>query len=151
MKNKFSKHWNASKQPRKQRKFKANAPLHIKRKLMSVNLAKELRKKYSTRNIEVRKNDTVKIMKGKFKNKQGKILTANTKHTYVIIENIQVKKQDGSKANIKFHPSNLQIIELNLDDKRRMNNESKKEKQILKTEKKEIKEKTNKKNTGEKK
>ena len=151
MKNKFSKHWKASKQPRKQRKFIANAPLHIKRKLMSVNLAKELRKKYSTRNIEIRKNDTVKIMKGKFKNKQGKILTANIKKTYVIIENMQVKKQDGSKANIKFHPSNLQIVELNLDDKRRMNKSEKQNKEENKT--KEAKEKSTKlkENKGEKK
>lgn len=120
MKQKFSKHWKASKQPRKQRKYVAKAPLHIKRKLLSVNLSKELRKKYRRRNIPVKKGDNVKIMRGKFKNKQGKIIQVYTKNSKVTIENIQIKKQDGSKANIKIHPSNLQIIELNMEDKKRM-------------------------------
>ncbi len=119
MKKRFSKHWKASKQPRKQRKYIAKAPLHIKRKLLSVNLAKELRKKYGIRNIPVRKGDTVTIMKGKFKKKHGKVLKVNTKRTKVIIEGVQVKKQDGSKADIKLHPSILQITALNLEDKKR--------------------------------
>ena len=120
MKNKFSKHWKASKQPRKQRKYAANAPLHLKRKLLSVNLSKELRKRFSKRNIVVRKGDTVKIMRGKFKTKSGKIIEVNVKTSKVKIEGIMVKKQDGSKVNIKMRPSNLQIIELNLEDKKRM-------------------------------
>ena len=120
MKNKFSKHWKASKQPRKQRKYAANAPLHLKRKLLSVNLSKELRKRFSKRNIVVRKGDTVKIMRGKFKTKSGKITEVNIKTSKVKIEGIMAKKQDGSKVNIKMRPSNLQIIELNLEDKKRM-------------------------------
>ena len=119
MKNKFSKHWKASTQPRKQRKYVANAPLHIKRKLLSVNLSKELRNKHKVRNIEVRKGDTVKIMRGKFKKKTGKIIEVNVKISKVKVEGIQVKKQDGSKANIKMQPSNLQIIELNMEDQKR--------------------------------
>lgn len=69
----------------------------------------------------MRKGDTVKVMRGKFKMKTGKITEVFTKISKVIIEGITVKKQDGSKANIKMRPSNLQIIELNLDDKKRMN------------------------------
>ena len=57
MKKEFSKAWKGSKQPRKQRKFLAKAPLHIKRKLLSVNLSKGLRAVHNTRNIEVRKED----------------------------------------------------------------------------------------------
>ncbi len=122
MKQKFSTKWKASKQPRKKRKYAANAPLHIKRKLLSVNLSKELRKKYGKRNIIVRKGDNVKIMKGKFKNKHGKIIEANIKNLKLKIEGIMVKKQDGSKVNARIHPSNLQIIELNLEDRKRMKN-----------------------------
>ena len=136
MKNKFSKHWKSSKQPRKQRKYAANAPLHLKRKLLSVNLSKELRKKFKKRNMVVRKGDTVKVMIGKFKKKTGKIMEVNVKRSKVIIEGITVKKQDGSKANIKMRPSNLQIIELNLDDKKRM----KTTKEEKKSESKETKE-----------
>lgn len=119
MKKKFSKVWKASKQPRKQRKFVANAPLSLRKKLMSSNLSKELRTKYSKRNFPVRKGDTVKIMKGKLKGRTGKITQSDLKKLRVVIEGIQIKKQDGSKANIKMHPSNLQIVELNLDDQKR--------------------------------
>jgi large subunit ribosomal protein L24 len=119
MKRKFSTHWKSSKQPRKQRKYIANAPLHIKRKLMSVNLSKELRKKYQKRSVPLRKKDTVKIMRGKFKGKKGKIIKVLLKTQKVEVEGIQIKKQDGSKVNIKLRPSNLQIIELNVEDKKR--------------------------------
>lgn len=120
MKQKFSKHWKASSQPRRQRKYLANAPLHIKRKLLGVNLSKELRKKYTRRNIPARKGDTVKIMKGKFRKKQGKIISIDVKNSKIRIEGIMIKKQDGSKVNVKIHPSNLQIIELDLEDKKRI-------------------------------
>ena len=130
MKQKFSKHWKSSKQPNKQRKYLANAPLHLKKKFVSVNLSKELRKKYGKRNIPVRKGDTVKIMRGKFKKKQGKVISVELKSSKISIEGIQVKKQDGSKVNIKLQPSNLQIIELNLEDRKR------KIKKEIKTEKK---------------
>lgn len=120
MKKTFSTKWKASKQPRKQRKYLAKAPLHIKRKMLNVNLSKELRKKYQRKNIPVRKGDTVKIMKGNFKKKHGKIIEIYMKKSKVAVEGIQIKKQDGSKVNVKIHPSNLQITELNLNDKKRM-------------------------------
>ena len=119
MKKKFSKKWIASKQPRKQRKFLANAPIHIKKKLLSVNLSKSLRKRYSTRNLVIRKDDTVKIMRGKYKKKQGKVTAVKTKMLKIYVEGIQIKKQDGSKVPVALRPSNLQIVELNLEDKKR--------------------------------
>lgn len=120
MKNEFSTHWKASKRPGKQRKYAAKAPLHLKRKLLSVNLSKDLRKKHHLRNIEVRKGDTVKVMRGKFKKQQGKVIRVKTKSLKVYIENIQVKKRDGAKSDVPLKPSKLQIIELNLDDKKRI-------------------------------
>ena len=123
---KFSLSWKASSKPKKQRKYKANAPLHLKRKLLSCNLSKELRKKYLIRNVPVRKGDTVKILRGKFKKKEGKVTEVFLKLSKIVVEGIQVKKQDGSKANIKLQPSNVQIINLNLDDKKRLKLVSKK-------------------------
>jgi len=130
MKKKFSKHWKSSKQPRKQRKYSANAPLHIKRKMLSVNLSKELRKKYGKRNIPARKGDTVKVLRGKFRKKQGKIIKINTKKSKLEVEGIQIKKQDGSKANVKIQPSNVQIIELNIEDRKRKTGKKMEEKKI---------------------
>ena len=142
MKKQFNKSWKASKQPKKQRKYLANAPLHIKKKFVSVNLSQELRKKYGKRNIPVRKGDTVKIMRGKFKKKQGKVTEVKLKTSKIIIEGIQVKKQDGSKVNVKLQPSNLQIIELNLEDrKRKIGKEIKTEKKKDTSDKKSVEKK----------
>lgn len=136
MNKKFSTHWKASKQPRKQRKYKAKAPLHIKQKLLSANLSKELRKQHKIRSIVLRKGDKVKIMRGKFKNKQGKIIEVNIKNSGIKIEDVMVKKNDGSKVNVKIQPSNVQITELNLDDKKRMKKTESNEKINKKEEKK---------------
>ncbi len=119
MKKKFSKAWKKSKQPRKQKKYAANAPISIRRKFLSVNLSKELRKKYGKRNITVRKGDTVKVMRGTFKKKRGKVSSVEIGRERIIVEGIQVKKRDGSKANVPLRASNLQIVEIYADDKKR--------------------------------
>jgi large subunit ribosomal protein L24 len=126
MKKEFSTYWKGSRQPRKQRKYVAKAPLHIKQKMLSSHLAKELRAKYGRRAFQLRKGDTVKIMNGEHKGKTGKVTDMNVNKMRVAIENIQVTKKDGSKANLYFPPAKLMIIELNLEDK--MRNDS-----ILKT------------------
>ena len=138
MNKKFSTKWKSSKQPRKQRKYMANAPIHLKKKMLNASLSKELRKKYGKRSMPLRKDDTVRIMRGKFKGKQGKITGIKSKNFRIEVEGIQIKKQDGSKVNIKLQPSNLQIIELNLQDSRRN--------KALKSPVKEIKEKSKTKN-----
>ena len=120
MKSKFSKKWIRSKQKRKQKKYQANAPTHIKRKMLSSNLSKDLRKKYSRRSFELRKGDTVKIMRGEFKRKKGKITGIDSENIKIYVEGIQKSKKDGTKVNIPLHPSKLQIAELNLDDKKRL-------------------------------
>jgi large subunit ribosomal protein L24 len=119
MRKKFSTAWKSSKQPRKQRKYLANAPLHLRKKLMKVNLSKELRKKYRKRSFLLRKGDSAKIMRGKFKGKSGKVVSVKLKKRFIEVEGIQIKKKDGSKVNVKMRPSNLQIIELNLEDRKR--------------------------------
>jgi large subunit ribosomal protein L24 len=137
MKKKFSKHWIKSKQTRKKRKYRANAPLNIRRKLVSSNLSKELRGKYKRRNFPLRKGDTIKIMKGEFKGKKGKIASLDLKKTKAVIEGIQRTKKDGTKVNVIFDPSNLQIQELNLDDKQRIKSIEKNIKQAKETKPKE--------------
>jgi len=125
MKQKFSTKWISSKQARKQRKYRANAPLHLRHKFISSNLSKELRKKYGKRNFPLRKGDKVKIMRGKFSGKDGKIGSVNLKKLRVSIEGIQRQKKDGTKINVYFHPSKLQILEFSLEDKERKIREGK--------------------------
>ncbi len=120
MKKDWVSKWKSSKQPRKQRKYVYNAPLHIKRRFLSANLSKELRKKYGIRNIPLRKGDNVKILRGQFKKKVGKVNRVMVKKTKVYVDNIENVKKDGTKAFYPINPSNVQIIDLNLEDKRRI-------------------------------
>lgn len=124
MKKKFSSKWKGSRKARKQRKYRFNAPLHIKQRLMSVNLSKELRKKYGRRNIESRKDDVVRILSGKFRNKKGKIIDIDPRRLKVTVEGIQITKKDGTKVPIWFYPSRLQIVEISSDDKKRFANKN---------------------------
>ncbi len=119
MKTKFSRSWIKSRQPRKQRKYRYNAPLHVRQKFMRAHLSKELRKKYSKRSIALRKGDSVKVMRGQFRNKTGKVDEASVKKTQVYVSGIEFVKRDGTKSRYSLQPSNLMVTELNMDDKLR--------------------------------
>lgn len=120
MKQKFSTKWKSSKQVRKQRKYLHNLPLHLQNKLMAAHLSKELRDKYGKRSIPVKMSDEVKVMRGKFKGRQGKITQVQVQKKRVAIDGIQRSKTDGTKVSVWFHPSSLLIKTLNLEDKKRI-------------------------------
>lgn len=108
-----------SKQPRKQRKFIHKAPLHVRHKLMSVTLSEELREQYGRRSLPVRSGDTVRVMRGDFKDHEGKVEKVDLKHYRVMIEGMSVQKPDGNKVYHPVHPSNIKIIELEMEDDER--------------------------------
>lgn len=109
-----------SKKPRKQRKFLFTAPLHIRRKIMSAHLSKELREKYKTRSFPIRKGDEVEIMRGEFKKRTGKVARVDLKNYKVYVEGVTIKRTDGTERLKAIHPSNLRILKLALDDKKRL-------------------------------
>jgi large subunit ribosomal protein L24 len=108
-----------SKQPRKQRKAIYEAPLHKRQKLVSATLSKELRKQYNRRSLPVRTGDEVKIMRGEFKGKTGKVVKVDLKKLRIYIEGVTRKKSTGEEVKVPIHPSNVMIIKLNLEDKKR--------------------------------
>ena len=130
MKKKFSVSWKSSKNPRKQRLYRMNAPLHIKQKFMSAHLSKELKKKYNIRSFGLKKGDKVKIVRGQFKKHEGKIDKVNMKKCRVYINGVEVVKKDGTKVSRPINPSNVIITEINLDDKMRQKQLERKSKKI---------------------
>lgn len=109
----------ASKQPRKQRKRLYEAKLHKRQKLVSAHLCLELREKYKKRSLAVRKGDRIKIMRGDFKGTVGKVDEVDLKRMTVSIEGITQTRVDGTKVKLPIIPSNLLLLELNMDDARR--------------------------------
>ncbi len=119
MRKEFSPKWNSSKQPRKQRKFRYNAPVHTRQKLVSAHLSKELRKQTLRRAVPVRKGDEVIVTRGKFRKKSGKVSRVDLGALKAYVEGIKVKKASGQEVEAPMEPSNLIITKLNLEDKER--------------------------------
>ena len=115
----WSRSWIRSKQPRKQRKYLYNAPLHIRRKLFVSPLSKELREKLKKRNVVIRVGDKVKIERGDFRGKEGVVFYIDTKNYRVYVDSAYLEKKNGEKAYYPIHPSKLRVIALNLEDPRR--------------------------------
>src|SRR3989338_824610 len=119
MKKEFSIKWISSRQPRKQRKYRYNAPMHVRQRLVSAHLEKTLRKEYNKRTLTVRKGDEVKIMRGQFRGTRGKISKVDMKRLKVYVENAKMKKVSGQEVEAPIDPSNVMITKLNFDDKKR--------------------------------
>jgi len=105
-----------SSKPRVQVKTQMNAPLHIRRKMLSAHLAPHLREKYGTRSMPIRTGDKVVIMRGEFKGLEGKVTKVDTKRLRIFVEGITRRKVDGTEIGVPIHPSNVMITELNLKD-----------------------------------
>jgi len=121
-----------TKNPSKQRKRTANAPLHIKRKQIRAHLSAELRndllkqpwyREVSDRPIRaltIRKGDEVVLVKGMKTAKgdcfRGKVSSVNTKKGTIVVENVVTTKSDGTKVAKPLHPSNVILVRLDLSD-----------------------------------
>ena len=115
----FSTKWKSSTQTRKQRKYRHNAPNHIRHKFMSAPLSSDLRKTHGIRNISVRSGDTVTITTGQFKGHSGKVASINLAKVKVKVEGAELMKRDGTKVMYPINPSNVMITKLDLSDELR--------------------------------
>ncbi len=116
----FSLAWKSSSKRAKQRKYRLNAPLHLKRNFLSVSLAPELRTRYGTRNVAVRKGDSVKVVKGQFKSVTGKVNRVDARKGVVYVDGAERVRKDGTKSFFPLQPSSLLLSEVYIDDKRRV-------------------------------
>ncbi len=120
MNTEWSSNWKSSKETAKQRKYGYNAPLHVKRKFLSANLSDTLRKKVGKSSVPVRLGDEVVIKRGSFKGSTGEIIKVIIKEGTLHIKGIVRKKTDGTEVQVPLHPSNVQILSMNLDDPKRL-------------------------------
>ena len=105
--------------PRKQRKMLYTAPKHRRQKMMKAHMSDELFGKYGVRSWSVRKGDVVKVMRGKFKDHEGKVVEVNLKNMRVAVEGVTVRKVDNTAVQYWIHPSNLMLVKLDLSDPKR--------------------------------
>ncbi|NLT37525.1 MAG: 50S ribosomal protein L24 [Methanomassiliicoccus sp.] len=110
-----------SKKARKQRKAFYNAPLHIRRKNVSSHLSKELSKEYGLRSLQVRKGDTIRIMRGDedILGMEGRVAAVFTRTGRVSVDGVTIAKADGTQTARPVHASKVEIIKLDLSDPKR--------------------------------
>uniref|UniRef100_H0XP23 KOW domain-containing protein n=1 Tax=Otolemur garnettii TaxID=30611 RepID=H0XP23_OTOGA len=92
-----------------------NAPSHIRRKLMSSPLSKELRQKYNVQSMPIRKDDEVQVVRGHYKGQQtGKVQFYRKKYV-IYIQQVQREKANGTTVHVGIHSSKVVITRLKLD------------------------------------
>jgi large subunit ribosomal protein L24 len=98
-----------------------HTPKHVRDRMIHCTLAENLREEYWRRSIRVIKGDNVRVMRGEYNGIEGKIEKVNTQRGTLAIEGIQREKVRGGNVKVQIHASNVKIIGLHLDDKKRDN------------------------------
>lgn len=111
-----------SSKPRVQRRRAANAPWHRRRTAVAAHLDPKLhdRAKWRMpRAIPVRKGDTVRVMRGSFRGREGTVVSVDATDGTVVIEGITLEKTDEKKVARPIHASNLVVTKLDDTDPKR--------------------------------
>merc|ERR1712039_1020276 len=104
---------------RKSRKAYFTAPSHIRRKLMSAPLSKDLRTKYNVRSLPIRRDDEVMVCRGHFHDREGKVTQVYRKKWRIHVERVTRDTANGQTVPIGIHPSKVMITKLKLDKDRK--------------------------------
>ncbi|MHA2386576.1 MAG: 50S ribosomal protein L24 [Candidatus Thorarchaeota archaeon] len=107
------------KSPGKQRKRIYKSPIHSHKKMLKCRLDEFLREEYGLRSLVVKKGDLVRVMRGQFRDTEGKVVKIDYSAIRVYLESATTTKADGKEAQIPVHPSNLMLVKLELDDDRK--------------------------------
>jgi len=92
----------------------------VRRKLIVSPLSKEIRDIIKIKNLPVVVGDKVRILRGKFRDKEGSVIYVDTKKYRVYVDTAFVEKKNGEKSYYPLHASKLMITKLNLTDKKRI-------------------------------
>merc|ERR1712000_683041 len=87
---------------RKQRKAHFSAPSGERRRLMSAGLSKELREKHKVRSVPVRKDDEVKIVRGTYKDREGKVIASYRRKWVIHVDKVTREKPTANRCQWAF-------------------------------------------------
>ena len=110
----------SSKKPSTTRKLLGTLAAHSRSKKVAAHLNEKLAKEFERRSIPLRKDDTVKIVRGDFKGKTGKILRIDRKIAKIFVEKVIRKKSDVTEFEVAIDPSKVIVLEIQRDDKKRI-------------------------------
>jgi large subunit ribosomal protein L24 len=85
---------------------------------VSAHLADELKTRYSTRAVPIRKGDSVRVLRGEFAGLEGKVDTIDRANSRVFVEGMtREKTPGGTSSRLSVHSSKVILTTLNLSDK----------------------------------
>ncbi|ARM75936.1 50S ribosomal protein L24 [Acidianus manzaensis] len=108
-----------SSKPSKQRILMYKSPYHVRRKMLTAKVSEDVFNQLNIKRIEVRKGDTVRVMRGDNVGYEGKVADVNTKTGRIAIEGLTRKKADGTPVYIWIHASKVILTKLDLSDAKR--------------------------------
>uniref|UniRef100_A0A7S3J9X9 KOW domain-containing protein n=1 Tax=Euplotes harpa TaxID=151035 RepID=A0A7S3J9X9_9SPIT len=116
----MKQHSDVSSSRRKNRKRHFAAPSHIRRKIMSCPLSKQLREQHGVRSMPVRRGDQVTVVRGFYKSKSGRVKHVSRHRWSIWCKKISHEIYNGKTVGIALHPSNCVITRLDCSKKDRM-------------------------------
>ena len=109
----------ATTKARIQRKRLALAPIHERRKRLHVHVDPTLAAKSKLalpRALPVREGDLVRIQRGNFRGKEGKVVSVDGRKGTVVVEGVTIQKTDEKKVARPVHASNLMLVKMDDTD-----------------------------------
>lgn len=83
-----------------------------------INRGAETDMHVQARSLPIRKDDEVRIVRGKYKGREGKVTQVYRKKWVIHVDRVQRDKSNGATAPIGVHPSNVVITTIKLDKDR---------------------------------
>ena len=94
-------------------------PSHKRVKAIAGHLNKKLRTEVGSRSVSLRKGDRVKLLRGTYKGKIGKITDVDHTKLRIFIDGVKRKRSDGTEVQVPINPSNVIVDELDKSDAKR--------------------------------
>eukprot|EP00744_Colponema_vietnamica_P000306 GILI01000548.1.p1 GENE.GILI01000548.1~~GILI01000548.1.p1 ORF type:complete len:152 (-),score=69.32 GILI01000548.1:110-523(-) len=123
---------NVTSSRRKCRKAHFTASSNERRTLMSAPLSKQLQQQYNVRSMPIRKDDEVSIVRGAYKNRDGKVTAVYRKKWVIHVERVTKEKANGATVPVGVDASKVVITKLKLDKDRKAILERKNRKNLVK-------------------
>jgi len=109
-----------TRQPRKQRKQQANAPLHERHSQVRATLSDDLREEFGQRSVRVNEGDTVEVLRGDFAGNEADVIAVDLRDAVVHVEDVTLETADGEEVPRPLDASNLRVTAVDRSDDRRV-------------------------------
>ena len=101
-----------TKSRRKQRKRFYTQPHHKRNKLMTAKLHNDLQSEYGVKRMTIHKDDSVLVVRGEFKDMEGKVTSIDRQKAQLFIEGASIEKSSGTTYDIPIYPSNVVLTKI---------------------------------------